>query len=104
MPSIKLDFSEFHPIDHWPGSRYCRSLPGGTRRHLACAWDIKWRERVQAPLYWTLLCRIGRHKVQVWYSACPRAVMPVCAFCDYTRLPSERELDDWPAMLRGEDE
>jgi len=35
-PAINdLDFSEFHPIDHLPATARCRSLPGGTRRHIS---------------------------------------------------------------------
>jgi hypothetical protein len=59
----KLDFSEFHPLDHWPGSAYCRSLPGGTRNHLDMAWHYKWRGILAAET----LCRIGRHEMTtVW--------------------------------------
>jgi hypothetical protein len=44
-PVMKLDFSEFHPLDHWAGDDRCRSMPGGFRRHL----DLWWR--YQGPGY-----------------------------------------------------
>jgi hypothetical protein len=57
-PEIReLDFSEFHPLDHLPGSARCRELPGGIRNHLAMAWEYKWRREVAVQT----LCRIGRH-------------------------------------------
>lgn len=57
MDDIKigsLDFSIFHPLDHWPGSPYCRTWPGGWRRHLKLAWEHKWHAAT--------LCRLGWHK------------------------------------------
>lgn len=56
---MQLDFSQFHPLDHWPGSAYCRSLPGGTRNHLKMTWSYRRRPMLAS---WTL-CRIGRHRI-----------------------------------------
>jgi hypothetical protein len=59
----ELDFSEFHPLDHWPAGQRCRSLPGGTRNHLDLAWTYRWSPRLRAATK----CRIGRHHwVQAW--------------------------------------
>lgn len=54
----ELDFSEYHPLDHYPATRYCRLLPGGTRRHLEYMWDFKWRR----DLHRAFVCPWGRHK------------------------------------------
>jgi hypothetical protein len=53
----KLDFSEFHPLDHSPGGRRRRQLPGGLRNHLHLAWTFKWSEQLRRAT----LCRMGRH-------------------------------------------
>lgn len=58
-PRIReLDFSEFHPLDHLPASAYCRSLPGGIRRHLAYGWQYKWPTQLGRMT----LCRVGWHR------------------------------------------
>ena len=58
----KLDFSEFHPLDHTLLG--CRGYPGGWRRHLEYRWDFTTgpalRERT--------LCRLGRHRATQWWS------------------------------------
>jgi hypothetical protein len=55
---VKLDFTRFHPLDHWPGTLRCRQLPGGTRNHLTLAWQYKWSRQLAA----VTLCAIGRHR------------------------------------------
>lgn len=52
-----LDFSEFHPLDHWAGDSYCRSLPGGFKRHIAL-----WNEYQSPDPIGSLFCKIGRHE------------------------------------------
>jgi hypothetical protein len=60
-PEIEsIDFSEAHFLDHTPFTRYCRSLPGGARRHLAYAWMMIWRDRVMAPVD-KIRCARGDH-------------------------------------------
>lgn len=93
---MKLDFSQFHPLDHWPGSPYCRSLYGGVRNHLSMTWRYRRREQALWPFHRLLRCPFGRHDWQVWYrhvDAQRRSVRPVCRYCPATRLPSEAELD-----------
>lgn len=51
----RLDFSEYHPLDH--GIRNCDWYPGGRRRHLKLLWRFKWKE----ILIENILCRLGRH-------------------------------------------
>jgi hypothetical protein len=72
-PRIReLDFSGFHPIDHYPGTGRCRSLPGGFRRHLDLAWEFKWPQQLGRATW----CRIGRHKwVDGWAKDVP------CSLC-----------------------
>lgn len=105
---MKLNFSEFHPLDHWPGTGYCRSLPGGTRNHLWMAWHFHRREQVVSPAYKLLLCHIGRHSEQVWYRHMPDGTMriwPTCRYCAWTRLPNEHDIDEGNRMPRfGPDE
>jgi hypothetical protein len=57
LKNATLDFSEFHPLDHWPGSSYCRELPGGVRNHLDLAWQYRWSRRLAEQTK----CRFGRH-------------------------------------------
>jgi hypothetical protein len=57
----KLDFSEFHPLDHsvWE----CRGYPGGRRVHLRYRWDFQWRDELHAKF----LCPLGRHRRVEWF-------------------------------------
>lgn len=59
MP-MKLDFSEFHPLDHTLFG--CRGYPGGWRQHVAYRWDFQWRDAVRGRTW----CRVGRHEFHVW--------------------------------------
>jgi hypothetical protein len=42
VDSSKLDFSQFHPLDHRPLTRRCREHYGGLRRHLWLLWEFHW--------------------------------------------------------------
>lgn len=103
---MKLDFSQYHPLDHWPYTARCRAhYPHGWRsgwHHLTSTWTYRRRDQALTPLYRLLLCPLGRHKVQVWYARSTVdagwKVMPRCYYCTYTRLPSESEIDHRAAM------
>jgi hypothetical protein len=42
-PDVRhLDFSIFHPQDHWPLDPRCRRLPGGIERHLHDWYTYRW--------------------------------------------------------------
>jgi hypothetical protein len=41
---VKLDFSQYHPLDH--SIRQCSGYPGGRRRHLSHRWQFQIRERL----------------------------------------------------------
>lgn len=63
IDSSKLDFSEFHPLDHtlWQ----CRNYPGGRKTHLSYRWEFQWASGLRRRT----LCRIGRHsETQMWKS------------------------------------
>lgn len=67
-PEIKhLSFDEFHALDHWPGSAYCRTQYGSWRMHLKYGWEFKWHDDVQRP-FRKLLCKIGKHDVRPFNS------------------------------------
>lgn len=94
----EIDFSQFHPLDHWPGSPYCRSLPGGFKNHMELYVDLKLAEDFRW-IRWPL-CLIGKHKFFVWYST-PKVellerpklvVRPTCSCCGKTREPTEEEI------------
>ncbi len=55
MKNPKLDFSEFHPLDHSVFS--CYGYPGGVERHLALMWKYQLKDAVGR----NTLCRIGIH-------------------------------------------
>jgi hypothetical protein len=60
--TAKLDFSIWHPLDHWPGSPYCQSLYGGWRRHLQLAWDYRWSDRLLKPWH-KVTCKFDHHHI-----------------------------------------
>jgi hypothetical protein len=62
-----LDFSVFHPLDHWVGSAYCRSFYGGFRRHLSLWWDYQAELLRPSNAIARIACLIGRHRpVDYW--------------------------------------
>jgi len=74
----KVDFSQFHPLDHWPGTARCRGFYGGTRNHLSMAWDFKWRAEIKHHTK----CRLGLHEVvQAWRMGPNPATFTVCRNC-----------------------
>jgi hypothetical protein len=54
---MQLDFSQFHALDHFPGTRYCRTLPGGWRNHIVLDWNFR---RKADLMRWTS-CKVGQH-------------------------------------------
>lgn len=77
---MKLDFSQFHPLDHsiWR----CNGFPGGRRRHLKYRWEFQWETRVRA---W-LLCPFGKHDWVRWHPGPgnpdpDQPVVTACANC-----------------------
>ncbi len=101
----KLNFDQFHPLDHRPGDARCRAHFGGWKHHLRLAWDYHRKDQVLRPLRRSLFCKLRQHRWEVWYSnnrdGQPSKVHPVCKDCQATRLPSEHEVDTeprWPTF------
>jgi hypothetical protein len=60
---MEFDFSQFHPLDHWPGTRDCRSFYGGTRNHLKMTWSYRRKPELRSYT----VCLIGLHRWRgVW--------------------------------------
>jgi hypothetical protein len=66
MTMPELDFSIWHPLDHWPGTKRCREFYGGTRNHLKIAWEYRRRDQLIGYVRRPLLCPLGRHRWRVW--------------------------------------
>lgn len=107
MPELpELDFSQYHPLDHWPFSARCRDHYGGGRHHLRIAWRFRRRDEVVGVFARVSTCVIGRHKWQVWRRSNrplgevlgsrvigkPGDYMAACAYCHTTRTATE---DEW---------
>lgn len=102
---MKLDFSQWHPLDHWPGTRRCREHYGGWRRHLTIAWEFHRRDQVVGWFARWTTCLMGRHSWQVWRVVrridefrqagkvgAPGDYKPVCRYCHRRRTATE---DEW---------
>jgi hypothetical protein len=63
--SYKLDFSQFHPLDHRPLSRRCRAHYGGLWRHLWLVWHFQWEmpSRIKRITH----CWRGDHCYRPWF-------------------------------------
>ena len=61
----KLDFSQWHPLDHYPLSKRCREHYGGLRNHMKLLWDFKWD--VPSKVKKVTHCFWGRHKPGNWW-------------------------------------
>lgn len=68
---VKLDMSQFHDGMHWPGTKHCRSLYGGTRQHLKNSWRYHRKDQL-LDLYrrpWhKIMCRLDRHEPREHFS------------------------------------
>lgn len=96
---MKLDFSQFHPLDHWPASKRCMSLPGGPKNHMSLAWQYKWRDKLVEPWARIFRCSFGKHKFITWTHRSPLTdkinVVPRCNYCEATRPASEVEIEKY---------
>lgn len=90
VDKIRWDFSQFHPLDHWPLTRRCRAHYGGARRHLYLAWIMGRRDQWFGWWFRLAGCRLkGKHAEVLWHSGKRCGVG--CLYCDWTRLPTELE-------------
>jgi len=81
---MKLDFSEFHPLDHHALNPRCASYPGGFRRHVRY-WAL-YQFDLLKPWHW-LRCKLAKHDwVPFWRSlddippTVPASGM-ICRYC-----------------------
>ena len=86
-----LNFSVFHPLDHWLLSPRCRSFYGGARRHLSLWWAYEPGLPNPHYLWFALRCHLGHHQaVDVWrvISALNLTLNSggICTYC-YKPLP-----------------
>lgn len=97
VPVENLDFSQFHALDHWPWTRWCREQPyGGGWHHVKSTWQ--WRRRDQWFGWWFKItqCTFGKHEEMFWRS--PKGAWVGCRYCNWSRPPSEKELEDHPPI------
>jgi len=98
---MKLDLSQFHPLDHWPGTRRCREhYPhgvGSIKHHLWLAWDCKYSMQVRSAT----LCKVRRHRQGVMSG---RGLAPcyVCIDCA-CRLPGTPPDGPWSKPIIFDD-
>lgn len=83
---MKIDFSQFHPLDHWPGTARCRASYGGWRHHLHIAWVYRRRDEVVnaalTPIQ-LVRCRLGRHHTYRYHG--PHGFRVGCTHCSFKR-------------------
>lgn len=106
---LKLDWSEYHPLDHWPFDARCRQFPGGGRRHLGDTWHYRRREQMIKTFidpFWKLInCRRGKHR---WQISCFQdgdhlVWSAYCWPCDTTRSATHEEITKFgPVPLFGD--
>lgn len=105
----KLDFSHFHPLDHWPWQSRCWSrkvqpsysvpFKGGPWHHVKLAWRYKWRDRALGPWFRQVLCRRGQHSWTM-FDVSPRSRMRKahCPHCFESRRMTPEELEQHPVV------
>jgi len=116
MNKPKLDFSGFHPLDHWPWEQRCWSRQvqpgwstpfyGGPLHHLKIAWEYRRRDEIFGLLHKYLLCRFDKHMMTECWDSKTNKFSEFCAACGGNRrtLPPD-EVPDWVRNFsRQEDE
>jgi hypothetical protein len=58
MKIKKLDFSQFHPLDHNIFDKECKEWYGGRLNHI----KLWWRYQFEPDLVRNTLCRLGLHR------------------------------------------
>lgn len=88
----KLDFSQFHPLDHWPFEVRCYRFYGGPWHHLKIAWQLRRREEL---IHWfwkhLRLCRPLGHQWNVFYMR-GRGYWASCLPCGADRDATPEEI------------
>ena len=92
---MTLDFSEFHPLDHWPFSQRCKEFYGGGFHHLSIAWHYHRKEQIgyylKRPFY-KILCKFGKHDTKCWHISSINRYQIMCRFCDFKRGARDDEI------------
>ena len=80
----KLDFSEYHPLDH--SVFECKGYPGGKRRHLQYRWEFQVEPAISAAFH-KPLCAVGLHDSEPWWqgSEFGEGVKPKGYMCRHCR-------------------
>lgn len=101
--SKQLDFSLFHPLDHWIWERRCREFYGGWQRHTYLWWTyvaspvIGWWGRWP---YYFVMCRFNHHSAETWWSR-KHGYRTYCRYCGVRRETLDSEKFDHPGMHNG---
>ena len=75
LDAKKLDFSEFHPLDH--SLFQCRDYPGGRKRHWEYLWDLK----LLPTLHIKTVCRLGFHHQTTLFQPGKNRMRESCVYC-----------------------
>jgi hypothetical protein len=88
----RIDFSEFHPLDHRPWERRCWSLYGGPWNHLRLAWTYRHKDELLDFFYKHWLCPLGRHRMVEMWVPDKRQRFQECQACGD---PAVRHILEW---------
>lgn len=98
QPESNLDFSMFHPSDHWPWEPRCREFYGGWRYHIKIAWTYRWKPEIRwwawRP-YYLIACRLGFHSWETWWRR-DKGYTTLCEYCLVHRETLDNEKWDLP--------
>lgn len=108
MSEKRLDFKQFHPLDHWPWERRCWSRKarpgwktpfyGGPLYHLRIAWEYKHRENLIDWWHRLVLCRLGHHRMTIAKYPRQKRRVRLCHSCGNPsvtqELPWRAQIDD----------
>lgn len=83
-PVKKIDFSEYHPLDHRLFSVACYEYYGGARRHIYLAWTFKWYPKIWSKT----LCLMGIHRVRPVSDRMQDEDFEMCICC-YERVEND---------------
>lgn len=99
----RIDFVQYHGLDHWPFTRDCRQMPyGGGFYHLKLAWD--YRRRDQVLKFWHhRRCRRGIHEY-ILYSVGHHPGKK-CIYCSHPGILTRQEIQEmqasWPTYINA---
>lgn len=85
VPVEKLDFSQWHPLDHHWWSPICPTFHGGRRNHFELWYDYQRPRPIQ-----TVKCWLGRHEwVEFWRGKANPASVPDGLMCNHCMLDAK---------------